>query len=197
MPKALRSLITKIKRPTWRHYNSCRILFITRLALLFILRQRSWKAADPRRRYWPLRTITRWQWLSTREQYVNMGVMPTLVRFGFYLLWKWISDFWPLILAPSTSLTLITGEFITKHGTLQLYTPAPIRHSRMSGNYENNNPQYSPDEARKYVLWKQQKERALALGHILGDVARNPEHEAWEKHQEDLQTRGGEPASVR
>jgi hypothetical protein len=67
----------------------------------------------------------------------------------------------------------------------------------MSGNYENSNPQYTPDQPREYVQWRQDRARALALGHILGGVARNPDHEEWEKREADLQTRGGESSFVR
>lgn len=67
----------------------------------------------------------------------------------------------------------------------------------MSGNYENNNPQRSSGQDRDHVVWKLQQDRVSSLAFLFGDVPRTPEHAEYVKHQEDLQTRGEEPASVR
>jgi hypothetical protein len=65
----------------------------------------------------------------------------------------------------------------------------------MAGNYETSNVEFTPEQNRTHVLWKQQKERAEALGHIFGGIARTPEHEEWERQQECFRARGGEQSN--
>jgi hypothetical protein len=65
----------------------------------------------------------------------------------------------------------------------------------MASNYKTDNVQFSPEQHRKHVKWRQEKERAEALGHIFAGIARDPEHEEWERQQELFRAQGGEQSN--
>jgi hypothetical protein len=98
-------------------------------------------------------------------------------------------------LAAANNSIVVAQQFIPNSRILQFYRPTSYGPSRMASNYQPNNVEFTPEQHRKHVKWRQEKDRAEALGHILAGIPRDPEHEEWERQQEFLRAQGGEQSN--